>query len=37
VPKERTFNLVPGFECVALEVGMEVGKDMRIQIEVAGK
>ena len=36
-PKERTFNLVPGFECVALAVGMELGKEVRIQVEVAGK
>ncbi len=34
VPKERTFNLVPGFECLALTVGMEVGKDARVRIEV---
>ena len=36
-PKERTFNLVAGFECVALAVGMELGKEVRIQVEVAGK
>jgi hypothetical protein len=36
VPKERMFNLVPGFECVALEVGMDAGKDVSIRIE-AGK
>jgi hypothetical protein len=36
-PKDRTFNLVPGFECVALAVGMELGKEVRIQVEVAGK
>ena len=36
-PKERTFNLVRGFECVALAVGMELGKEVRIQVEVAGK
>jgi hypothetical protein len=30
---ERTFNLVPGFECLALEVGMEPGKEVRIKIE----
>ena len=35
VPVERTFNLVPGFECVALEVAMEVGKDVRVRLEKA--
>jgi hypothetical protein len=37
VPKERTFNLVPGFECAVIAVAMETGKEVRIQIEVAGK
>jgi hypothetical protein len=37
VPAERTFNLVPGFECVPLAVAMEPGKEVRIQIEVAGE
>jgi hypothetical protein len=32
VPTERTFNLVPGFECVPLIVAMELGKDVRIQL-----
>jgi hypothetical protein len=35
VPSERTFNLVPGFECVPLVVGMEVGKGIQVRIEVA--
>ena len=35
LPAERTFNLVPGFECVALMVGMEVGKEVRILIEAS--
>jgi hypothetical protein len=35
VPKERVFNLVPGFECVPLEVGMELGKEVRVRIETA--
>jgi hypothetical protein len=37
VPKERTFNLVPGFECVPLAVPMSAGKEVRIQLEVAVK
>jgi hypothetical protein len=37
VPKERTFNLVPGFECVPLTVSMSPGKEVRIQLEVAVK
>ena len=37
VPKERTFNLVPGFECVPLTVPMSPGKEIRIQVEAALK
>jgi hypothetical protein len=37
LPKERTFNLVPGFECLALEVAMDLGKDVTIRIEAAAK
>jgi hypothetical protein len=37
VPKDRTFNLVPGFECLALEVTMELGKDLLIRIEAPAK
>jgi hypothetical protein len=33
VPKERTFNLVPGLECVALAVAMQPGQEIWIQIE----
>ncbi|MBS1822756.1 MAG: hypothetical protein JST61_12410 [Acidobacteria bacterium] len=33
LPKERTFNLVPGFECVPLEIKMERGAQVRIKIE----
>ena len=36
-PKERTFNLVPGFECVPLTVPMSPGKEIRIRLEVAVK
>lgn len=32
LPKERTFNLVPGFECLAIAVGIESGKDVVIRI-----
>jgi hypothetical protein len=35
VPKERTFNLVPGFECVAISVPMKPGDDVRIRLETA--
>jgi hypothetical protein len=33
VPTERSFNLVPGFECLALVVPMEVGKEVRVRLE----
>lgn len=32
LPKERTFNLVPGFECVPLAVTMQPGKEIRITL-----
>jgi hypothetical protein len=35
VPKERTFNLVPGFECIPLSVELEPGKETRIRIDAA--
>ena len=35
VPKERTFNLVPGFECVPLTVTMKSGQEVRVRIEAA--
>ncbi|MGH9600156.1 MAG: hypothetical protein ACRD27_09840 [Terracidiphilus sp.] len=35
VPKERTFNLVPGFEAIPLSVEMEPGKEVRVRIEAA--
>ena len=37
VPKERTFNLVPGFEAVPLVVVLEEGKETRVRIEAAVK
>jgi hypothetical protein len=33
VPRERTFNLVPGFECVPLIVTMQLGQELSITIE----
>jgi len=35
VPRERTFNLVPGFEAAPLIVAMLPGKDVRLRIEAA--
>jgi hypothetical protein len=32
VPKERTFNLVPGFECVPLSVLMQPGKEVQLTL-----
>jgi len=37
MPAERTFNLVPGFECVPLTVVMQPGKAVRIRLEAAKK
>ena len=34
VPEERTFNLVPGFECVPLIVAMVAGEEIRVRLEV---
>jgi len=34
VPEERTFNLVPGFECIPLTIAMQSGKELRIRLEV---
>jgi len=33
VPKERTFNLVPGFECVPLIIPMQPGKTVSITLD----
>lgn len=35
VPRERTFNLVPGFEAAPLIVAMLPGKEMHLKIEAA--
>ncbi len=32
-PKERTFNLVPGFECVPLTITMHPGQEIQIRLE----
>ncbi len=37
VPKERTFNLVPGFECVPLTVSLSPNQEIRIQLEALPK
>jgi hypothetical protein len=37
VPKERTFNLVPGFECVPLAIRMQPGREIRIQLAASSK
>ncbi|MDR3735002.1 MAG: hypothetical protein P4L10_05615 [Acidobacteriaceae bacterium] len=34
VPEARTFNLVPGFECVPLAIAMQPGKELRIRLKV---
>jgi hypothetical protein len=36
VPTVRTFNLVPGFECVPLTIAMQPGKEIRIQLQAVG-
>jgi hypothetical protein len=33
LPKERTFNLVPGFECLPVVVSMRPGEEISIQME----
>ena len=33
LPEERTFNLVPGFECVPLSVTLQPGEEVRVRIE----
>jgi len=35
ITKERTFNLVPGFECIPLRVVMKPGEETRIRFEVS--
>jgi hypothetical protein len=33
IPKERTFNLVPGFECIPLTITMQPGQQIQIHLE----
>jgi hypothetical protein len=35
IPAQRTFNLVPGFEAVPLEIALEPGKEVRVRLEAA--
>ena len=35
LPKERAFNLVPGFECVPIAIRMRLGVETRIRIAVS--
>lgn len=35
IPKERTFNLVPGFECVPFVVELEPGEEVHVRLESA--
>jgi hypothetical protein len=35
VPQERTFNLVPGFEAIPLQLLLEPGKQVRVHLEAA--
>jgi hypothetical protein len=34
IPKERTFNLVPGFEAIPLTIPMQAGQEIQIHLEV---
>lgn len=35
IPKERTFNLVPGFEAIPLTITMQPGYELNIQLEAS--
>jgi hypothetical protein len=35
IPTERTFNLVPGFECVPLAITMQPGHEIQIHLEAS--
>jgi len=35
IPAERTFNLVPGFEAIPLEIALGAGKEVRVRLEAA--
>jgi hypothetical protein len=34
LPKERTFNLIPGFECLPLSVTMQPGEKVQVRLQV---
>jgi hypothetical protein len=35
IPKQRTFNLVPGFECLPLTIAMQPGQEIKIHLEAS--
>jgi hypothetical protein len=35
IRKERTFNLVPGFECVPITIAMQSGREIKIHLEAS--
>jgi hypothetical protein len=37
IPQQRTFNLVPGFECVPLILPLTPGREIRVQLEASPK
>jgi len=37
LPEERTFNLIPGFECLPVKVRMRPGEEIRIEVEAQVK
>ncbi|MCU1248595.1 MAG: hypothetical protein JWQ49_1624, partial [Edaphobacter sp.] len=37
IPKERTFNLVPGFEAIPLTISMQPGQQIQIHLELSSK
>jgi hypothetical protein len=37
LPSVRTFNLVPGFECLPLIVALQPGKEARVELSVEQK
>jgi hypothetical protein len=37
LPKERTFNLVPGFECLPVTISMKSNEEIHIELEASSK
>jgi hypothetical protein len=35
LPVERTFNLVPGFECLPVTISMNAGEEIRIRLKAS--